>query len=272
MASCRISHTSTALLVFLAVADAQLPSRWQAQHHDALTGRGRPLLEPFIKGHRENAPLLLNPTHQHHDALTGRGQVLLEPFIKGHREDAPFVFKPQSQHHDALTGRGSHLPEPFIKGHVANQPSYDSDGYLRRPQAVDATTSSVSVEVPLCKVSGDQCRQYTFKRSTGDMYLNTNLRLATTLAGFTEGTCWQHGYDVNDGAQESNVPFIGKTNVRFFKKSNNELPNVEMVTVNSHHAAIIIASISLIGGSAAIIALLFRRGTFLVCKEPLLSH
>merc|ERR1719387_491732 len=92
-------------------------------------------------------------------------------------------------------------------------------------------------EFSYCKVSGDQCSQYTLKPW---------MRLATILGGFKAGTCWQHGYTVNDGSRETSMPLIGKVNVRFFKEFKNEIPSTEVFSQTSPDVISVLA-VALIG-------------------------
>jgi len=260
--------TTFLLLVF--VAEAQLPSR-QIGHHDSLIGVRQRIPDLFIKGHvRDN--FVIKPQTQHHDALTGHVSSIPDPFVKGHVRDN-FVLKPQTQHHDALTGHVSSIPEPFIKGHISDAPPSFLDYSLKKPMVADIP--SMIQESAFYKVSGDQCSQYTLKRQW-TLY-------ATTIGGFKVGTCWEHGYNVNEGSKEIRMPLIGKANVRFFKEPKKETPRTEVFTQTSPDGISAIAQwsylcsgisalISLVGISGAIFAMLrVRRGTFMTGKESLLA-
>merc|ERR1712025_552298 len=98
--------------------------------------------------------------------------------------------------------------------------------------------------------------------------------LATTLGGFKEGTCWEHGYNVNEGSKEISMPLIGKTDVRLFKAPENENLSMEVFTQSSPDiiSALLLALLSLAGISATIFAMLhLRRGTFVADEEALLA-
>lgn len=253
-------HTVATFLLLVVVAEA----KYQPAHHDSLTGRGQPLPNLHIKGHvRDN--FLIKPQPQHHDALTGDGQALPNPFIKGHVRDN-FLIRPQEQHHDALTGQGPVFLDPFIKGHVAAPPPVDNYGSLKNPMVADNAILAMDEEATFCKVSGDQCSQYTLKGQW--------MQLATTLGGFKPGTCWENGYVVNEGSKDISMPLIGKTNVRFFTASRNEIPQAEVFSQTSPDviSVLAVALISLVGASVTIFTVFHvRHGFFMAGKEPLLT-
>jgi hypothetical protein len=250
------------LLLLAVVAEAQLPSR-QSRHHDALTGRVQHIPDLFVKGHRDN--FVIKPQLQHHDALTGSVQQIPDLFVKGHVRDN-FVLKPwESQHHDALTGGAPRIPGLFIKGHAAEPTSSYDEYSLRKPMVVDTTVPSIQ-ELTFCKVSGDECSQYTLEKQW--------MALATTFGGFQKGTCWEHGYNANGGSKEINMPLIGKTNVRFFTASKQGIARTEELTQTSSDIirALAVALISLVGVGGAVFAMLrVRRGTFMADEESLLA-
>jgi hypothetical protein len=258
-------HTVTTFLLLVVVTEAQLPSRL-AQHHDALTGNVQRLPDLFVKGHVQgrNNFVIRNPI-QHHDALTGSVQPIPDLFVKGHVRDN-FVLKPQPQHHDALTGNAQRISDMFIKGHVADPPqSFEDYSSLQSPVADIALPSRIQ-EFTFCKVSGDECSQYTLKRQW--------MSLATAFGGAQMGTCWEHGYNVNGGSKEISMPLIGKTKVRFFTASKSEIPLTEVFTQTSPDVtgATVVALISLVGIGGVIFAMLrARRGIFKADEEALLA-
>jgi len=272
-------HTVTTFLFFATVAEA----KWQARHHDSLTGHKQSIPQQYIKGHlRDN--FVINPhTRPHHDALTGNTQSIPDLFIKGHVQRDNFVIKPQDRHHDALTGHAQSIPGLFIKGHVADPPPIFKD-YLKQPTvndksvenslpnfwSADPATPSMTDEFTFCKVSGDQCSQYILKNW---------MRFGATLGGFKEGTCWDHGYTANEGSKEISIPLIGKTNVRvfglqYFEGSQQEVPRMQVFAQSSSDdvSLLAVALISILGVSGAIFAILrVRRGTLTADKESLLA-
>jgi hypothetical protein len=259
----QMMYTLITFLLLVVVTEAQLPSR-QAQHHDALTGRVQRIPDLFVKGHVRDNFLIRNPI-QHHDALTGSVQHISDLFVKGHVRDN-FVLKPQPQHHDALTGSAPRISDLFIKGHVSDPPQAFEDYSLQNSIVADIALPSRVQEFTFCKVSGNECSQYTLKRQW--------MVLATTFGAFQMGTCWEHGYNVNAGSKEISMPFIGKTQMRFFTSSNTEVPLTEVFTQTSPDVigAMVVALISLVGISGGIFAMLrARRGIFMADKESLLA-
>lgn len=267
-------HTVTTFLLLASVAEAQIPSR-MARHHDALTGNSQRIPDQFIKGNLRDNFVIRDPS-QHHDALTGLGPSLPDQFVKGHVRRDDFVLKPQAQHHDALTGLGSSIPGQFIKGdiHLLDDtsdpvsPEFVKDYSLKENTNSDIAFPSILDPIPdeetaFCRISGDRCSQYILESEW--------IKLgATAISGFQPGTCWEHGFSVNEGSKEMSMPLIGKTNVRFFKKA----PVMELFTQTSPHviSALALALISLVGVSVTIFARRrVRRGTFMADKKPLLA-
>jgi hypothetical protein len=260
-----MTRAGVAFLLLAVVVEGQMPSlktlQGQGQgrpHHVALTGQGRPLPDQFVKGHREEKPLLISNPTQHHDALTGHVSSIPDLFVKGHRD--PYVIQPVVQHHDALTGQGSSIPDLFIKGHRADPPPQSfSGGFLKNPsqagndafQPLWEMMNAPLIEVPLCMVSGDKCSQYVLS--------NQWMWLLTSVGGFKAGTCWEHGYDVNAGSEETSIPGIGKTDVRFFKKSRDAAPRVELLDQNNPEVVSTVGLIITMGVSGGILAMFYVR-------------
>lgn len=267
-------HTVTTFISLAVIVEAKMPlfqSRWQAQHHDALTGRGRPIADLHINGHQDK--FVIKPQIQHSDALTGQGPSLSDQFIKGNVRDN-FSIGPQDRHHDALTGLGPQFPDQFIKGHVLDPDPSFKDGSLKTP-AVANNVKSMREDVPFCKISGDHCSQYTLQENqmfATEWFLQYNPTLAMNLGGFKTGTCWEHGYNVNEGSKEISMPWIGKTHVRIFKESHDAIPHTQVFSQTSPDftSVFAVALMSLAGVSGAIFAM--RRGTFMArnMKESLL--
>jgi len=255
----------TTFLWLAVVADAKMPS-FETQHHDALTGRGKyNMPDLFIKGHVRDDFVMQPHRGPHHDALTGSSPRLPDLNVKGHVRDN-FVIQPHSgPHHGALTGQGPRIPDLHIKGHVSDPLPYYRDDSVTNPMVGYNSIPAISQEVPFCQVSGDRCSQYTL-----DMQWAW---LATTVGGFKQGTCWENGYNVNDGSKEISMPWIGKTNVRFFKEANKEIP-VEVLAQTSPDgvSVLALALISLIVVSGGVVAMFrLRHGTSMVNKEALLA-
>lgn len=253
-------HAVTTFLLLAFVAEAQLPSR-QIGHHDSIIGVRQRIPDLFIKGHVRDNFVIRPHEGPHHDALTGHVSSIPDPFVKGHVRDN-FVLKPQTQHHDALTGHVVSIPGLFVKGHTYDAPPSFSDYSFKKPMVADIP--SRIQESVFYKVSGDQCSQYTLK-SQWTLY-------ATTLGGLKGGTCWEHGYNVNEGSKEISMPLIGKTNVRFFKEPQEDTPPISALAQWSYLCSGISALIIFVGMSGALFAMhRVRRGTFTKGKESLLE-
>jgi hypothetical protein len=257
----QMMHSVTKFLLFAVVAEA----KWAVRHHDALIGHKGHIPNPFIKGHVQDN-FVIKPFGSSHDSLTGQTSSIPGLFVKGNLRDN-FVVKNPERHHDALTGHTSTIPGLHVKGHVADLPPTFENYYSPKSMGADIAMPPMSEEFTFCKVSGDQCSQYT---------LNKWMRLGTTLSGFKEGTCWEHGYTANEGSKEISIPFIGQTNVRFFKESKKEIKRMPMEAFAQSSpdgiSVLAVALISLVGVSGAFFAILHvRRGTFTAGKEVLLT-